>query len=243
MKKLLLVFASLLIGLTTASATEQHNLESKTTFDITKKYRYAQPIMFVERGIEFLIFPDGSFDFNTNINDGFYDDNYYRSKSRRSNVNATLRGPNLNVSYSSNRNSNRGVSISRDRDGKVRRIGNVYVNYDRYGRITRTGSIFMSYSRGKHSNLSRVGGLRVDYNKHGEIVYTRGQVNRSYNDYCNFCGVQSCGMTHDFGNGHNNHNDHDDDRFDNNNDDYYYFKQNGKVKKQKKNKKYKKLKK
>ena len=246
MKRVLLVFASLLIGLTTASATEQHIQNSKTDFDKTKKYPYAQPIMFVERGIEFLIFPDGSFDFNTNINDGFYDDTYYRSISRRSNVNTTRRGPNSSIKYTSNRYSNRGVSISRDRDGKVRRIGNVYVNYDRYGRITRTGSIFMSYNRGKHSNLSRVGGLRVDYNRWGEIVNTHGKVNRFYNDYCNFCGVQSCGVTHYFGNGRgNHHNDHDDnDRFNNhdgdyNNDDYYYFKQNGKVKKHKKNKKYK----
>ena len=249
MKRLLLVFASLLIGLTTASATEQHNQESITKFDKTKKYRFTQPIMFVERGVEFLIFPDGSFDFNTNINDGFNDEAYYRSNSRRSSINVMQRGPSASIKYSSNRYPNKGVSISRDRDGKVRRIGNVYVNYDRYGRITRTGSVFMSYNRGKHSNLSRVGGLQVNYNRYGEIVNTRGQVNRSYNNYCNFCGVQSCGVTHDFGNGHGNqHNDHNDDWYDNddgvyNDDGYYYFKQNGKVKKQKKNKKYKKLKK
>ncbi|MDC1226573.1 hypothetical protein N8013_02880 [Algibacter sp.] len=37
MKRVLLVFASVLIGLTTASATEQHNSESKTDFAKTKK--------------------------------------------------------------------------------------------------------------------------------------------------------------------------------------------------------------
>lgn len=236
MKRVLLVFASVLIGLTTASATEQHNSESKTDFAKTKKKRYAQPIMFVERGIEFLIFPDESFDFNTNIDDGFYDETYYRSNSRRSNINTTRRGPNSSIKYRSNRYTNRGVSISRDRDGKVRRIGNVYVNYDRSGRITRTGSIFMSYNRGRHSNLYRVGGLQVYYNRWGEIVNTRGQVNRFYNDYYNFCGVQSCEVTHDFRNGrgkhHNNHDDNDKHDRDYNDYGHYYFKQNGKVKKE-----------
>ena len=174
-----------------------------------KKKRYAQPIMFVKRGIEFLIFPDGSFDFNTNIDDGFYDDTYYRFNSRRSNINTTRRGPNSSIKYRLNRYTNRGVLISRDRDGKVRRIGNVYVNYDRSGRITCTGSIFMSYNRGKYSNLYRVGGLQVNYNQRGEIVNTRGQVNRFYNDYCNFCGVQSCEITHGFGNGRGHHTNHD----------------------------------
>ena len=188
MKRVLLVFASVLIGLTTASGTELNSQKTKIDFDKTKKYRYAQPIMFVERGIEFLIFPDGSFDFNPNINDGFYDDTFSRRNSRRSTINATHRGPNSSIKYNSNRYSNRGVSISRDRNGKVRRIGNVSVNYDRYGRITRTGSIFMNYNKGKHSELSRVGGLRVDYNKHGEIVNTSGQVNRfnSNNNYYYF---------------------------------------------------------
>lgn len=258
MKRVLLVFASLLIGLTTASATELNHTKSKIKLDKKTNYRYAQPIMFIERDVEFIIFPDGSFDFNTNINNGYYDDVYYRSNSRRSNVNVSYRGPNSRIKYSSSRYPNRGVSISRDRDGTVRRIGNVYLNYDRYGRITRAGSIFMRYERGRHSQLSRVGGLQVEYNRWGEIKYTRGQVNRFYNDYCNFCGVNSCGVTHDFrknrgnghGHGHGNHNNHDDDWFDNNddwydNDDgvyddsYFYYKQNGKVKKHKKNKKYK----
>ena len=66
MKRLLLLFAGLLIGLTSASATELHHQKKKTKIDKTKRYRYAQPIMFVERGVEFLVFPDGSFDFNTN---------------------------------------------------------------------------------------------------------------------------------------------------------------------------------
>ena len=243
MKKLILLFAGLLIGLTTASATEQTHQDPDNHLDITNRTRYAQPIMFMERGVEFLIFPDGSFDFNTHGNDGYYDDDtYYKNNSRRGGINATYRGPNVSVNFSTKRTS-RGLSVIRDRDGKVRRIGNVFLNYDRYGNITRAGSVYIRYSRGRNATVAQVGGLRVNYNHWGEIVNTRGQVNR-YDDYCNFCGVDSCTMDH-INNDRDRH--HDDDRYDddiyNNDDNYYYYKQNGKVKKQKKNKKYKKYKK
>ncbi|MCF7560827.1 hypothetical protein L3X39_09265 [Sabulilitoribacter multivorans] len=221
MKRLVLLFAGLLIGLTTASATQQDHHIFDEQLDITKRYRYAQPIMFMERGIEFLIFPDGSFDFNTHINDGFYDDMYYKNNSRRNSVNASYRGPNVNIQFSS-RNSNRGVSIIRDRYGKVRRIGNVFLNYDRYGNITRVGSVYIRYGRGRNATVSQVGGLRVNYNRWGEIVNTRGYVNWNNRDVC-YDNLEQ----HDRD---DYHNDYDYD------DNYYYYKQNGKVKKQKKNK-------
>ncbi len=234
MKRLLLLFTGLLIGLTTVSATELNHQKQKTKLDKTKRYRYAQPIMFVERGIEFLVFPDGSFDFNTNYEDTFYNDSYYKTRaSKRSSVNITYGTPGKRFKYTSKRYRNRGVSISHDRDGKVRRIGNLFLNYDRYGKLKRVGSIYMSYKR--NGTLTQVGGLKVKYNHWGEIVFTRGQVNR-FSNSCNICGVSSCNMDH-------NHRDRDydeDDWYDNDYDDdddnYYYYKQNGKVKKHKKRK-------
>ncbi|WP_298496382.1 hypothetical protein [uncultured Algibacter sp.] len=181
MKRILLVCAGLLIGLTAAAATKQNTNNPKTKFEKNKNYKYAQPITFMERGVEFLIFPDGSFDFNTHSNNDFYNDSYYRNNTRRRNINSNKRGPNSNIQYNSNPYLNRGISISRDRDGIVRRIGNVYLNYDRYGRLSRVGSIFIKYNRGRNSELTNVGGLRVKYNKRGEIIYTRGNVNR-YNN-------------------------------------------------------------
>ncbi|SFZ91702.1 hypothetical protein SAMN05428642_102240 [Flaviramulus basaltis] len=228
MKRTLLLFAGLLIGLTAASATEQNNQKQDNHLDITKRYRYAQPITFMERGIEFLIFPDGSFDFNTNNNtsnafntdSGYYDDDvFYKNNSKRGSVNATYRGPNVNIQFSSNR-ADRGVSIIRDRDGKVRRIGNVFLNYDRYGNITRAGSVFINYSRGKNAVVTQIGGLKVNYNRWGEIVSTRGYVN--WNNRNTHYDVRP-------------NYDRDNNHYDND-DNYYYYKQNGKVKTQKKNK-------
>ena len=128
MKRLLLLFAGLLIGLTTVSATEINHHKTENKFDKKKRYRYAQPIIFLERGIEFLIFPDGSFDFNTNPVYNNYHDYYRQGRSKNRTYGAPGRYP------QSNWHPNRRVSISHDRDGKVRRIGNVYLNYDRFGK-------------------------------------------------------------------------------------------------------------
>ena len=235
MKRLLLLFAGLLIGLTSASATELHHQKKKTKIDKTKRYRYAQPIMFVERGVEFLVFPDGSFDFNTNYENTFQNDLYYKKRnSKRSSVNNTYGAPGKRVKYTSYRHRNRGISISHDRDGKVRRIGNIFLNYDRRGKLKRVGSIYMNYKR--NSTLTQVGGLRVKYNHWGEIVYTRGQVNR-FSNSCNICGVNSCSIDHNHRDRNYDDDDwYDDDIYDNDDDNYYYYKQNGKVKKHKKRK-------
>lgn len=50
MKKFVFILASMLLGLTSATATAQGEGLNNT------RYRYAQPIMFVERGVEFMIF-------------------------------------------------------------------------------------------------------------------------------------------------------------------------------------------
>ncbi len=226
MKRTVLLFASMLLGITMVTAATTHTIhDGTTTLDKNKRYRYAQPIVFLERGVEFLIFPDGTFDFNTNNNDA-----YYGSNSRRSSINATYNGPRVSVNYSSQQ---RGTHISRDRNGTIRSIGDVYINYDRYGKITRVGSIFMDYSRGRNATLSQVGGLRVNYNHYGQIVNIHGQINR-YNNNCNVCGTLSCTMDHNNKKGNNDY-DRDHDRYDND-DNNYYYKQNGKDKKYKKNK-------
>ncbi len=212
MKRTVFLIAGLLMVLTTASAKDlsKNNKEN----DITKRYRYAQPIVFIERGVEFLIFPDGSFDFNAN-----YYETHYNSNSRRNTINASYNSPRVNINYTTS--TPRNTYISRDRNGAIRSIGDVYLNYDRYGKVTRVGSVFIDYSRGRNATLSQVGGLRVNYNHWGEIVSVRGVVNQHnrFNDYH---------IDHNTWVHNNQHCDND--------DDFYYYKQHGKVKKQKKNK-------
>lgn len=233
MKRFLLLFATVLVGLTSASATTPNHQNQKSKLDKANRYRYAQPIRFIERDVEFLVFPDGSFDFNTNYENTFHNDSYYRNRtSKRSGVNSTYRAPRRQVKHTSYRHRNQGVFISHDRNGKVRRIGNIFLNYDRYGKIKRVGSIYIGYKR--DGTLNQVGGLRVKYNHWGEIAFTRGHVNR-FNNNCNICGVNSCNISHNQNNLYDDEYWYDNDIYDND-DNYYYFKQNGKVKKHKKRK-------
>ncbi|TVZ59587.1 hypothetical protein NA63_2122 [Flavobacteriaceae bacterium MAR_2010_105] len=219
MKQILLLVTGLLIGITTVNA--QHARKGKDFK--SGHYRLAEPISFVERGVEFLIFPDGSFDFNTNIDDSYYNANtFYRTKGNRENsVNFTFGSPGSisRVHYSSRRD--RGVLITHDRDGKVRRIGNVFINYDRIGRITRAGSVYMNYQRG-NGNLRQVGGLRVNYNHWGEIVHVSGIVNHS-NAHMNYITDNRQWDDHYYFDDR----DHDDS------DMYYYYRKGKDVKKQK----------
>ncbi|MBU3822322.1 hypothetical protein KO566_09635 [Flavobacteriaceae bacterium XHP0103] len=207
MKTLLLFLLGTLLSVNVATANE-HLLHKD---NLNKRYRYAQPITFVERGVEFLIFPDGSFDFNTHYNAIYY------GNSRRNTINATYNGPRATVSFSTN--VNRGTSIVRDRFGNIRSIGNIYLNYDRFGNVTRIGSVFIDYGRGRNNTVTQVGGLKVNYNRWGEITNTRGFVNR-----------ESQYVAYDV----RPHNDWDNDydHFDDNS--HYYYKRNGEVKKHKK---------
>ena len=57
--------------------------------------------------------------------------------------------------------------------GRVRRVGNVMINYDANDRIKRVGSVYMAYNR---FALTQVGGLQIIYNHRGQIVDIVGAV-------------------------------------------------------------------
>lgn len=226
MKKQLLFIAAMLIGLTSATATTAGHAVSNGEDLNNARYRFAEPIVFIERGVEFLIFPDGSFDFNTEIANNT-STVYYRSNTRRSSINTTYGAPGTvnRVHYSTPRP--RGVIITHDNNGQVRRIGNVFINYDREGRIKRAGSVYMSYQRGNGS-LKQVGGLRVNYNRWGEIIHISGIINHNNSN-----------LNSGLNSGHHLNNFIDFNDIEHYDDNYYYYRKNGEVKKTKKNKNFK----
>lgn len=153
MKKVLFLF----LGLMSLATVSANNI-NKSTSKIGVTYRYNDAVTFYERGVEFHVFLNGDFDFNTHLNDTYYDYDGYRTK--------------------------RGVRIDRDYNGRVRRIGNVFINYDYRGNVKRIGSVYMRYNRGA---LTRVGGLKIKYNRWGE-PYFYGRVKRNdyfYDGYNN----------------------------------------------------------
>ena len=160
MKKITFLVASIFfMGSIVASAADRNERRSPVDF------RNADPIVFMERGVEFYIFADGQFDFNTRPSNG----NMYYKSGRRNVENRYGYGSRENF-----QNRNYGVKIEQDNMGRVRRVGNVFVNYDAYGRIMRVGSVYMGYNR---YALDRVGGLQIIYNRRGQIVDMVGTVN------------------------------------------------------------------
>lgn len=170
MKKITFLVASiLLMGGGVANATERNNLSSERR--VAVDFRNAEPIIFTEGGIEFFVFADGQFDFNT------------RSLARGNYFKPNKRG-NGNKNYgtaASFRRDNYGVKVEYDRRGNVTRIGNVSINFDSNDRIRRIGSVQMFYNR---FALEQVGGLEIIYNRRGQVVDTYGSVKggRGYAD-------------------------------------------------------------
>ena len=225
MKTTVLFTAMVLLGLTSANATKTNVAPQGEDFNYSTRYHYAEPILFMERGVEFLIFPDGSFDFNTNAGNSansYNDDSYYYYRGNsavRGGVNTTQGAPGTVSRSHYYTPTYGGVLIQHDFDGKVRRIGNVFINYDSVGRVKRVGSVYMSYNRG--GMLTQVGGLRITYNSWGEIMHSAGMVNHSNSQY-------NLQLGQNYGNSYNNYGGFDDA------DEYYYYRQGDKVKKQKK---------
>ncbi|MFY9241387.1 MAG: hypothetical protein WAO74_00015 [Polaribacter sp.] len=128
MKKGVLILFGMFLMVSTVEAKNGENLLNR--FEVNY-YSYDNAVNFEERGIEFFIFTNGDFDFDT--------------------------------SY-----LNSGVRIDRDYRGRIRRIGNVFLNYDIRGNVTRIGNVFLSYYRDR---LTRVGNLNVRYNHWGNPVF------------------------------------------------------------------------
>jgi len=202
MKKITLLVAGLLLTGSLAFASEQNVFSGNATNNYYPiDYREAEPVVFKERGIEFMVFPDGQMDFNTQP--AAASTNYYRTGSR---ANATYGAPGTT--------SGQGVRVDHDVNGLVRRVGNVYINYDYAGRVKRIGSVYMSYNR---FALSQIGLLKLSYDAKGRIIAAQGYVNsanssRGYEPVYVYNGNAS----NNNGSGYNN------DSYHNNSDNSYY---------------------
>ncbi|MDP4599671.1 MAG: hypothetical protein NWS84_00845 [Polaribacter sp.] len=138
MKKNILILVGIL-GIFASNIAKAEAINSRN-FEIN--FNYNDAVNFFERGVEFFVFANGDFDFDTS--------NSYQ----------------------------KGIRIDRDFRGRIRSVGNVFINYDRFGNVTRIGSVFINYHRGQ---LASVGDLRVFYDRYGYPVF-RGNVNDFYYD-------------------------------------------------------------
>ena len=114
-----LIILSMILFTSVSISAEENTINPNRNFFT---YSYDNAVYFVERGIEFNVFLNGEFDFSTRRNFAVYNRNRY--------------------------GFNRNVRISRDFDGRIRRIGNVNVRMNNFrGRLTRVGNLSIRYDR------------------------------------------------------------------------------------------------
>ena len=201
MKNSTLLVASIILFGNAAIAS----VSIRNTDEVYNRFNQEEPIAFFEKGIEFFVFPNGEFDFNTRPQDS-QGDYYYKTVT-------TSR-----TATSERRTQNYGVRIEHDSFGRIRRVGNTFINYDNRDRVSRIGSVFMRYNRWA---IIQIGGMQLVYNRRGELIDTIGTVKMSSNGYCYTNQNQYEHNDYD----HDNQDNHDNDNDESNN--YYYYKANG----------------
>lgn len=196
MKTITLFMASFMLATIATNASVIN--DAKSTVNFGTRFDKNEPFEFNERGIQFFVFADGQFDFNTrpeSCNNGGY---YYKGAGTRNNDN--------------HESENFGVRIEQDNFGRIRRVGNTFINYDNQNRVARIGSIFLRYNR---FALCQIGGLQLVYNRFGDLVDTFGSVKN----------IRNNGFTYGnqyYGNNYNNgHYAHQNNNYQQN-DSYFY---------------------
>ncbi|MFN3639839.1 MAG: hypothetical protein ACK4UK_02880 [Flavobacterium sp.] len=155
MKKITLLAIIFLTGSWVHAQVSTHQ-DSQRRSALTN-FNHNEPFVFMERDIEFYVFQNGDFDFNTRPFDSQSSIIFRRGNTAR---------PQIGL--------NHGVRIDHDSFGRVRRVGNTFINYDAFNRVSRIGSVFMRYNR---FGLHQIGGMSIMHNRNGMIVGIVGHIN------------------------------------------------------------------
>ena len=67
-----------------------------------------------------------------------------------------------------------GDNVSYDFNGRVNKVGTVYISYDFNGRVNKVGRVYISYDF--NGRVNKIGRLYVNYDFNGRITGTRGSV-------------------------------------------------------------------
>ncbi|WP_299311976.1 hypothetical protein [uncultured Aquimarina sp.] len=176
MKKMILFIAAMLLVGTAAQAADQKL--SDQVDRVTKRYRNAKPIVFVESGVTFFVYPNGEIDFKT-------------PRKRNHRVNWNSRNYNAPGSTRGYKYNNR-FTVRYDYYGRLNRVGITTIGYNKNNKVRRIGSVLMRYNR--RGKLAQVGGLRIYYGKNNIIRHIKGNIHHTG---CGYCGVNECNITHD----------------------------------------------
>lgn len=186
MKKLLLL-AVLFLGGITAQANQVTDLDHGQKKGI--RYNQAQPITFVQKGIQFFVYTDGDFDFEVLRSN-------YNGRRGTQFLNAPGTTFGVNFPYSNRR------LVRYDYWGNISKVGRNHILYNRNGKVNRIGTVTMRYKKGR---LVRLGDMTISYGRRGRIARLDGQIHHNHSA-CGVCGMDGCSMNHfDYGNQHDQH--------------------------------------
>ena len=169
MKKGILILLGMFMIVSTIEAKDgeilSNKLNNETSYNV-----YNNAVNFFERGIEFFVFTNGEFDFDTRFN------------NRGIRINRDFRGRIRNVGN---------VFISYDIRGNVTRIGTVLIRYSR-GILTNVGDLSVRYDHwntpifyGNVRNFYYDNGIRFnvsfgDVYAHNDVYFSRSDFGRNY---------------------------------------------------------------
>lgn len=172
MKKGIFILLAMFMMVSTTEAKNDQILSNQVTNAISYNI-YNNAVNFFERGIEFFVFTNGEFDFDTRFN------------NRRIRINRDFRGRITNVGN---------VLIRYDRRGNVTRIGTVLIRYSS-GLLTNVGDLRVRYNHwnapvfyGNVRNFYYNNGVRFnvsfgdvcDYN---DVYFSRNDFGRNYTQF------------------------------------------------------------
>lgn len=170
MKKVHLFAIAFLVGIS-AQATINTEHSSATPYGTLSRYLNTQSVTFVEDGVMYEVFLNGSFQFDL----PHYQTNY-RGRSAITRRGQVVRTTNRRLL---------GKRIFKDRFGTIHGIGRTEIGYNAYGRVNRIGSVRLRYSNGK---LRQVGNMHIFYGHRSRVTHTTGNINRRNITY-GVCGV------------------------------------------------------
>ena len=109
-------------------------------------YNQSQPIIFVEKGVEYAVFENGEFDFNI-----------LQTSRRNTNINVNITR-NVGISFNTGRKY---TQIHRNQFGDIININNTPINYNHRGQVSQIGNISIYYDR--FGDIQQIGNLYVNY--------------------------------------------------------------------------------
>ncbi|MEH6658427.1 hypothetical protein [Leeuwenhoekiella marinoflava] len=159
-RTLFLVATSFVIG---AAAHASEHVTAPEQNEINSLRNYMQPVVFIEQGIEFLIYPDGTLDFNATpasirLNGNYVRQVYYNPRDV----------------YGTGANYRKGY-VKYNRNGQVAQIGGITIGYLHNGQVNRIGDIPINYKKGA---LDKVGNLKMHYDRSGRMYKQTGSIHK-----------------------------------------------------------------